>query len=113
MHDTKQSSIAAQFEEALAFLDAAKSAGGRCLVHCLVGASRSVSICLAFMIAKAMMTLRVAFAQCKVARPIAKPNRHFCTELIAYEQQLLRAGAGRVDEDGPDSDMTLADFGHA
>jgi hypothetical protein len=88
----------------------AKTAGGKCLVHCLVGASRSVSICLAYMVTREGMSLRAAYAQCKAARPVAKPNRHFCTELMEWEAVQGAEVGGGGGNGG--SSMTLADFGH-
>merc|ERR1712216_759875 len=58
IHDTQDTNARAYFDEALSFMDSARAAGGRVLVHCLVGASRSVTMCLAYMIARENMALR-------------------------------------------------------
>ena len=88
VHDTKGTDITAQFDEALQFLDACEEAGGRALVHCLVGASRSVSICLAYMVKRRKIPLDAAFKQCRERRSVARPNRRFCEQLIEYEAEV-------------------------
>ena len=92
VHDTKGTDITAQFDEALQFLDACEEAGGRALVHCLVGASRSISICLAYMVKRRKIPLDAAFKQCRERRSVARPNRRFCEQLIEYEAE-VRGGA--------------------
>jgi hypothetical protein len=88
VHDTKSSNVRAHFEDAIDFMDAARESGGCVLVHCLVGASRSVTIALAYLITRCGMCLEDAFKLCRSRRKVARPNRAFAMQLIAYETAL-------------------------
>lgn len=99
--DTKGSDITVHFPDALAFIDAAHATGGGVLVHCMVGASRSTSIVLAWLISRCKMPLGEAFRHTRARRSVARPNRAFCLQLIEYEESVLGKRTA-----------TLADFGH-
>lgn len=101
VHDTKDSDITACFNEGIAFIERAKAEGKRCLVHCMVGASRSVSIVLAYLVARESMPLQQAWQLVSDSRPKARPNASFCQQLIDYERALT--GSATTD---------LSDFRH-
>lgn len=61
--------------------------GSASLVHCALGISRSVTICLVYMIKYEDVSLRQAYIDIKKRRPIIKPNAGFWRQLIEYEQQ--------------------------
>jgi len=65
-------------------------AGGRVLVHCMVGRSRSASVVLAYMMAFHRLTYDEALGHLQRARPIVKPNHGFDAQLRAYERELDR-----------------------
>ncbi|CAE8590196.1 unnamed protein product [Polarella glacialis] len=100
--DTKGSDIRAHFAEALEFIDAAKAAGGAVLVHCMVGASRSTSIVLAWLVSRCKIPLQAAFRDVRIRRSVARPNRAFCEQLMEFEREVLGS-----------TSATLADFGHS
>jgi len=62
-----------------------RSAGGVALVHCALGVSRSVTICLAYLVKYEGRTLREAYFEVKKKRPIIRPNEGFWRQLIAFE----------------------------
>jgi len=62
-----------------------RSAGGVALVHCALGISRSVTICLAYLVKHEGRTLREAYFELKKKRPIIRPNEGFWRQLIAFE----------------------------
>ena len=95
--DTKASHI----PEALAFIDEAQTTNGKVLVHCMVGASRSVSLVLAWLVARCSMSLKEAFLLVRKARHQARPNRSFCEQLMLFETETRGS-----------SSTTLADFFH-
>merc|ERR1712187_958711 len=51
MHDNASEQLAQHLPRALAFLDEAKASGGKCVVHCTAGMSRSPTVVLAYLIA--------------------------------------------------------------
>ncbi|XP_050035477.1 dual specificity protein phosphatase 18 [Dermacentor andersoni] len=63
--------------------------GGRVLVHCMAGASRSPTLCLAYLMKYHRMRLRDAFRYLKSRRPVVHPNNGFFRQLIDYEIQLF------------------------
>uniref|UniRef100_M4BBR3 protein-tyrosine-phosphatase n=1 Tax=Hyaloperonospora arabidopsidis (strain Emoy2) TaxID=559515 RepID=M4BBR3_HYAAE len=70
----------------------ALSFGGKVLVHCFMGRSRSATIILAYLITRHGFTLSDALRELRRARPQAQPNTGFHRELIALEakQKQLR-----------------------
>jgi hypothetical protein len=65
------------------------------------GASRSTAVVLAYLVRRKGMTLRDAFTLVKQRRPVARPNKGFCAQLIALETALR-----------PPATMRLTDFGY-
>eukprot|EP00928_Gymnodinium_smaydae_P034125 TRINITY_DN24263_c0_g1_i1.p1 TRINITY_DN24263_c0_g1~~TRINITY_DN24263_c0_g1_i1.p1 ORF type:complete len:329 (+),score=65.56 TRINITY_DN24263_c0_g1_i1:61-987(+) len=78
--DTKASDIRQYFPEALAFIDEAAEAKTGILVHCMVGASRSTSLVLAWLVARCQMSLLEAYRHVRARRTCARPNRAFCEQ---------------------------------
>jgi len=62
-----------------------RSSGGVALVHCALGISRSVTICLAYLVKYEGRTLREAYFELKKKRPIIRPNEGFWRQLISFE----------------------------
>eukprot|EP00656_Telonema_subtile_P032078 TRINITY_DN35150_c0_g2_i1.p1 TRINITY_DN35150_c0_g2~~TRINITY_DN35150_c0_g2_i1.p1 ORF type:complete len:214 (-),score=36.81 TRINITY_DN35150_c0_g2_i1:284-925(-) len=98
--DQKSREFSPFLPAAFEFLDRAKESGQCVLVHCMVGASRSASIVLAYMLREGW-TLSEAWELVRARRSVARPNRGFAAQLIAREVALL----------GQPS-MSLADFGY-
>ena len=67
--------------------------GGRTLVHCLAGISRSVSLCIAYMMTHVpskrqdfnTMNVYEALDYVKARRTIGNPNKGFMSQLIKYD----------------------------
>lgn len=62
--------------------------GGKTLVHCVAGVSRSASLVCAYLIKYDAMSLRQAYQYVKAVRPIIRPNVGFWKQLIDYEKRL-------------------------
>ena len=101
LRDIQQESLASHLPTAFEFLDRCEREGRRCLVHCMVGASRSVTLVLAFLVVKRGWALRAAFEHVRARRGKARPNRGFAEQLIALELETRGAASA-----------TLADFGY-
>lgn len=62
--------------------------GGRTLVHCKAGVSRSAALCLAYLMKHRGLTLLGAYKLLKSCRPMVRPNNGFWKQLIRYECEL-------------------------
>lgn len=76
----------------------ALASGGKVLVHCYLGRSRSVTIVLAYLVARKRMALADAATRLRHARPQMQPNSGFWRALEELEQQQQRSGASLVPE---------------
>lgn len=89
-------------------IKAVKDRGGRTLVHCVAGVSRSATLCMIYLVKHERMTLRQAYHYVKSARPVIKPNLGFWRQMIAYERKLKGANSVHMVETGQDN-MTIPD----
>jgi protein-tyrosine phosphatase len=65
--------------------------GGKALVHCLLGVSRSVTLVTGYMLVNGVggcKTLEEALALIRIVRPIAQPQPTFCVQLFKLERAL-------------------------
>ncbi|GMR53900.1 hypothetical protein PMAYCL1PPCAC_24095 [Pristionchus mayeri] len=65
-----------------------KDGGGKVLVHCMAGVSRSASLVLAYLVKYERMTLKQAYYYVKSVRPIIHPNLGFWKQLVDFERRL-------------------------
>lgn len=89
--DTEEFDIASFFERTNAFIADAIAAGGRVLVHCNAGVSRSATAVLAFLLAHRQLRLDDALVLLQSRRSKVKPNPGFLRQLRDYERQLTAA----------------------
>lgn len=73
----------------ISFSDSVKNSGGRVLVHCQAGISRSATICLAYLIQSHRVRLDEAFDFVKQRRGVISPNFSFMGQLLQLETQVL------------------------
>ncbi|NXC49985.1 DUS28 phosphatase, partial [Penelope pileata] len=76
------------FEQCGDAIEAAIRSGGKCLVYCKNGRSRSAAICTAYLMRHRNLPLQDAFQMVKTARPVAEPNAGFWSQLQRYEEEL-------------------------
>jgi protein-tyrosine phosphatase len=88
LEDSPHSKLSAYFDQASDSINEVARRGGKTLVHCVAGVSRSASLCIAYMMKYHNMTLRKAYFHVKQARPVVRPNVGFFRQLIAYEKKL-------------------------
>ncbi|XP_001509483.3 dual specificity phosphatase 28 [Ornithorhynchus anatinus] len=86
--DDPSENLYEHFEPCADAIEAAVRDGGRCLVYCKNGRSRSAAICTAYLMRHRRMTLKEAFQIVKNARPVAEPNPGFWSQLQRYEEAL-------------------------
>eukprot|EP00003_Mantamonas_plastica_P023880 TRINITY_DN4365_c0_g2_i2.p1 TRINITY_DN4365_c0_g2~~TRINITY_DN4365_c0_g2_i2.p1 ORF type:complete len:287 (-),score=55.44 TRINITY_DN4365_c0_g2_i2:599-1345(-) len=87
--DNTRSSISHVFENAFEFLDEAEQEGGRALLHCRAGVSRSTTVCCAYLMYKKGMSLADAYNLCRERRQVAHPNAGFIAQLQRFEMETL------------------------
>lgn len=75
--DSYNYNIRKDFELAFQFIDDARASGGKVLVHCMMGISRSATIVIAYLMNRYAMSLSDAYRYCKLLRPEIGPNNHF------------------------------------
>ncbi|XP_043276135.1 dual specificity protein phosphatase MPK-4 [Venturia canescens] len=73
------------FEDSYQFIDYALAGGGRVLVHCYFGVSRSSTLVIAYTMKKYEMTFSVAHDLVKSKRRFVSPNAGFMAQLKLYE----------------------------
>lgn len=71
------------------FVENVRSSGGKVLVHCLAGISRSPTICIAYLMYSHNLSLDQAYDLVKQRRSLISPNLNFMRQLFEYEQILI------------------------
>ncbi|MED6261611.1 hypothetical protein AMECASPLE_022904 [Ameca splendens] len=64
--------------------------GGRSVVYCKNGRSRSATICIAYLMKHRKLTLTEALQRVKTARHVVDPNPGFMSQLRRYEEELKK-----------------------
>ncbi|KAI7797757.1 dual specificity protein phosphatase 2 [Triplophysa rosa] len=89
VEDSLAADIRVLFPEAIHFIESVKESGGRVLVHCQAGISRSATICLAYLIHARRVRLDEAFDFVKRRRQVISPNLAFMGQLLQFETDVL------------------------
>ncbi|VDK21257.1 unnamed protein product [Taenia asiatica] len=85
VEDIESADLRAHFDSVADRIDREARRGGRSLVHCVAGVSRSPSLVLAYLVKHSSMTLAEAYDHVHRLRPCIRPNPGFWRQLIAYE----------------------------
>jgi protein-tyrosine phosphatase len=72
--DSPNAPLSKHFDKVADDIDSIGSAGGKVLVHCVAGISRSSTLCIAYLMKYKKMTLIEAHGLVKKKRPIIRPN---------------------------------------
>ncbi|GMH01105.1 hypothetical protein Nepgr_002944 [Nepenthes gracilis] len=86
--DEEDTNISNIFEEACDFVDQVEETGGKVLVHCFEGRSRSATMVLAYLMLRKNMTLLEAWNTLKKAHRRAQPNDGFARILLDLDSKL-------------------------
>jgi len=81
--------IIERFLEISAFIDRAASIGGKVLVHCSAGMSRSATCVIAHVMLKKNLSAQNAFHFVRQRRPLVQPNVGFIKQLLSFERDVL------------------------
>ncbi|KAF7493148.2 Dual specificity phosphatase DUPD1 [Sarcoptes scabiei] len=87
LDDICSENITRCFEEANNFIDDCLRNGGKILIHCLAGVSRSATITIAYLMMRHAMTLEEAIKEVKQNRRIC-PNEGFLRQLVELDLML-------------------------
>lgn len=87
-HDICTFDMSVNFQAAADFIHRALGKGGKVLVHCHVGVSRSATLVLAYLMLKQHLTLVEAVCAVKENRGVY-PNRGFLRQLIELDRKLF------------------------
>ena len=76
------------------FIEEAIRGGGRVFVHCMQGVSRSVTVCLSYIMVKERQSFNEAHPVIKEKRGIASPNIGFTCQLIDWHKRFTKTWNG-------------------
>lgn len=88
IRDSPTENIERYFENVVQWISQAMDKGGKILVHCWSGVSRSPSIIIAFLMYKLALTLDSAVLTVRKARGVIYPNPGFKKQLKSFERKL-------------------------
>ncbi|CAL9030699.1 unnamed protein product [Prunus brigantina] len=86
--DNDDSNISSIFDEAVSFIDHVEQIGGKVLVHCFEGRSRSATLVLAYLMLRKNRTLLEAWNSLKQVHRRAQPNDGFAKVLLDLDKKL-------------------------
>lgn len=88
IRDDDDAKISDLFEECSSFIDNVEQSGGKVLVHCFEGKSRSATIVLAYLMLRKKLTLALAWNKLKKVHRRAQPNDGFAKSLLDLDKRL-------------------------
>lgn len=86
--DEEEADISQIFEEAHEFIEAVEQKGGKVLVHCFEGRSRSATVVLAYLMMRKKLTLSRAWNKLRRVHRRAQPNDGFARVLVEVERKV-------------------------
>eukprot|EP00121_Abeoforma_whisleri_P001439 Awhi_evm3s1279 len=86
LNDSLDQNLSDEFGKGIEWLDETLNKGGRVLIHCAQGKSRSTSLIIAFMILKRGESYNDTLKHIKEKRPMAEPNSYFEMQLKQMEK---------------------------
>lgn len=89
VQDSATENIKDHFEVVSDLIYKTECSGGKTLLHCIAGVSRSATLCIAYLMKYHRFSLLETFNYVKLRRPIIKPNCGFFRQLIEYEKDLF------------------------
>ncbi|GFZ17324.1 dual specificity protein phosphatase family protein [Actinidia rufa] len=90
--DDEDTNISNIFEESHDFIDHVEQTGGKVLVHCFEGRSRSATVVLAYLMLRKKLTLLEAWNKLKLVHRRAQPNDGFAKILLGTRQEVAWEG---------------------
>ncbi|KAF7692349.1 dual specificity phosphatase 28 [Silurus meridionalis] len=88
VYDDPNEDLQAHFDRCADAILSVEAGGGRTLVYCKNGRSRSATVCMAYLMKHRSLSLTEAYEMVKSARSVVEPNPGFWAQLERYEQEL-------------------------
>lgn len=88
VYDDPHEDLYAHFDRCADAIHKEDKRGGRSVVYCKNGRSRSATVCIAYLMKHRKLTLTDALQKVKTARHVVDPNPGFMAQLQRYEQEL-------------------------
>ena len=101
VEDKETANLSAHFDAVADRIAREARRGGRTLVHCIAGVSRSPSLVLAYLVKHGRMSLADAYHHVRGLRPCIRPNVGFWQQLIDYEVAQRGVPTMRVEPSTP------------
>ncbi|RUS79580.1 hypothetical protein EGW08_012651 [Elysia chlorotica] len=92
VEDSHNANLFEWFQDAILFIERERRAGGKVLVHCHGGISRSATVCLAYLMFSRHLRLDDAFDYVRARRNVISPNANFMMQLSQFETELRKLG---------------------
>lgn len=92
--DSLIANLTPHFANVAQFVQNAQKQGGKALIYCAAGISRSASLCIMCLVINEGLSLREAYYDIVSKRPFISPNVEFWRQMIAYECK--QRGTGTV-----------------
>ncbi|KAF9324321.1 Dual specificity protein phosphatase 10 [Podila minutissima] len=89
-----QKNLSSEFPEAFDHIEQARSTGGKILVHCQLGVSRSASLVIAYVMKAENKSLTEAYDFVKDRSGVISPNMSLMYQLAEFEKSLRGSGSG-------------------
>ncbi|XP_034451266.1 dual specificity protein phosphatase 18-like [Hippoglossus hippoglossus] len=96
LSDSPGSPLIDHFDRVSDIIQRTAEGGGRTLVHCNAGVSRSSALCIAFLMRHGGLSLLEAHGTVRTSRPMVRPNMGFWKQLIRYEMVLRGCNSVRM-----------------
>ena len=95
--DIADQDLGQYFDSCTEFIRNAIEGGGKVLVHCSYGASRSTTVVIAYLIRYHQMTFEEALSFTKSKRAVTRPNDGFVKQLQEYHKQLSQTNQNNTN----------------
>eukprot|EP00931_Biecheleriopsis_adriatica_P115703 TRINITY_DN91468_c0_g1_i1.p1 TRINITY_DN91468_c0_g1~~TRINITY_DN91468_c0_g1_i1.p1 ORF type:complete len:801 (-),score=129.95 TRINITY_DN91468_c0_g1_i1:10-2412(-) len=92
LKDANTEEISLLFYKTLEWIQEAIGKGGRVLVHCREGVSRSATMVIAYLMWRFQLSFEAAHEQIRQVRPICNPNTGFTCQLLQLAKRLGTSG---------------------
>ncbi|XP_030607871.1 dual specificity phosphatase 28 [Archocentrus centrarchus] len=90
VYDDPNEDLYSHFDRCADTIQTEANHGGRSVVYCKNGRSRSATVCIAYLMKHRKLSLTDALQKVKTARHVIDPNPGFMSQLQRYEEELKR-----------------------